>query len=149
MRFTRTLSLLTLLLATSLVLGAAVKTPPTVAQQRLETLADGTQLLAGVTLAASTPIAEINADHDGFDGKVVQIEGVIVEICDSMGCWVELRDAEDNALRVKVDDGVVDFRELVSTSQYMVAEGVFQKVGEHGAQVFIMEHGAMVSGSDS
>ena len=63
--------------------------------------------------------------------------------------FLKKADAEDNALRVKVDDGVVDFRELVSTSQYMVAEGVFQKVGEHGAQVFIMEHGAMVSGSES
>jgi len=117
--------------------------------QRAETLSNGTALLAGVTLEESTPIAEINADHDGFDGKVVQIEGVIVSICDNMGCWVELRDAEDNALRVKVEDGKVDFRELVATSQYMVAEGIFQKVGEHGAQVFIMEHGAMVSGSES
>lgn len=127
-----------------LVLSAAVSLAAT-ADRRAETLENGKALLGGVTLAATTAIAEINADHDGFDGKVVQIEGTIVEICSSMGCWVELRDAEDNALRVKVDDGEVDFRELVATSQYMVAEGVFQKVGEHGAQVYIMGHGAMVS----
>ncbi len=90
-------------------------------------------------------VAAINADPAAFDGEVVQVEGTIVEICSNMGCWVELRDAEDNAVTVKVDDGVVDFREFVAEKQYMVAEGVFQTAGEHGAQVYIMEHGAVVA----
>jgi len=131
------------------VLALVTATASATLDERGDTLANGAKILAGVALEASTPIAEINANHDGFDGKVVQIEGTIVSICDSMGCWVELRDFEDNALRVKVEDGEIDFREMVATSQYMVAEGVFQKVGEHGAQVFIMEHGAMVSGAEA
>jgi hypothetical protein len=46
---------------------------------------------------------------------------------------------------VKVDDGVVDLREMAETTHYMVAEGILQAAGEHGAQVYIMEHGAVVA----
>lgn len=141
MRSQRTarLALTTVLLTVAAVAFAAPS------DRRAETIENGKALLAGVTLESTTAIPEIHADPDAWDGKVVQVEGTIVEICSNMGCWVELRDAEDNAVVVKVDDGVVDFRELVAASQYMVAEGVFQKVGEHGAQVYIMEHGAVVA----
>lgn len=112
---------------------------------REQTLADGTAILAGVELDTATPIATLLGDPEGFDGELVQIEGTVVAICQMMGCWVALEDAEGNRLNVKVEDGVVDLREVAETAHYMVAEGVFQKTGEHGAQVFIMEHGAVVA----
>jgi hypothetical protein len=137
-----TLSTLVLTLVAALVFAAP-------ADRRAETLESGTALLDGVTLDSTTPIADINADPDAFEGEVVQIEGTVVEICSGMGCWVQLQDEEGNALNVKVDDGEVDFRDHVKKADYMVAEGVFMKVGEHGAQVYIMEHGAMMAGGTS
>lgn len=113
--------------------------------RRAETLADGTAILAGITLQASTPIAEINGDPAAFEGQLVQVEGVVVAICTGMGCWTEVADDQDNRIRLKVEDGVVDLRDLVAEARYVVAEGIFQQQGEHGAQVFIGDHGAVVS----
>jgi hypothetical protein len=140
MRSSRLVPVLTVLLVALALTVAAFGS-----DRRTATLEKGAALLEGVALEATTPIAEINADPEAFDGKVVQVEGTVVEICSSMGCWVELRDDHDNAITVKVDDGVVDLRELVTEAQYMVAEGVFQVDGEHGAQVYIMKHGAVVA----
>jgi hypothetical protein len=110
-----------------------------------EALASGTKILAGTTLTESTPIADIVAKPDDFAGKTVRIEGVIVEICSSQGCYVTLQDAAGNKLNLKVEDGTVDLRELVKTGQFAVGEGVYSKEGEHGAQLDIMKNGAMVS----
>jgi hypothetical protein len=107
-------------------------------------LASGTKILVGVTLETSTPIADILAKPDDFAGRNVRIEGVIVEICQSQGCYVTLQDPSGNKLNLKVVDGELDFRELVKTGQYAVGEGVFSKEGEHGAQLDIMKAGAMV-----
>lgn len=127
-----------LLAAVPLLAGAA-------ADRRAETLAEGTALLAGVTLDASTPIATINGDPAAFEGKLVQVEGSVVALCDAMGCWTELADADDHRIRLKVEDGVVDLREHVAEARYVVAEGIFQNEGEHGSQVFIGGHGAVIS----
>jgi len=108
-----------------------------------EALASGTKILAGVTLETSTPIADILAKPDDFAGRNVRIEGVIVEICSSQGCYVTLQDAAGSKLNLKVVDGELDFRELVKTGQYAVGEGVFSKEGEHGTQLDIMKAGAM------
>ena len=113
--------------------------------RRADTLANGESVLAGVEMTASMPIADLIADPDAFDGKLVQVEGVIVAMCSGMGCWASVDDGEGNQMNIKVEDGVIDWREITATERYMVAEGVFQKVGEHGMQVFIMEHGAVVS----
>ena len=55
-------------------------------------------------------------------------------MCQMMGCWASLDDGAGNRINVKVEDGVIDLREMASTEHYMIAEGVFQKTGEHGAQ---------------
>ena len=127
-----------LVLAVATVAVAAV-------DRRADTLANGESVLAGVELPVSTPIADLNADPQSFDGKIVQVEGVVVAMCQNMGCWASIDDGQGNRINVKVEDGVIDWREITATEHYMVAEGVFQKVGEHGSQVFIMDHGAMVS----
>lgn len=110
-----------------------------------EALATGTTILAGVTLEASTPIADILAAPETFAGKTVRIEGTIVEICSSQGCYVTLQDAAGNKLNLKVIDGEFDFRGKVETGQFAVGEGVFSAEGDHGAQLDIMQNGAKVS----
>lgn len=113
-------------------------------ERRAAALERGEVLLAGVKLEASTPIADLLADPDAYEGEIVQIEGTVTALCNGMGCWARLDDGEGNGLNVKVEDGVIDLRDVTATEHYMVAEGVFQKVGEHGAQVFIMDHGAVI-----
>ncbi len=132
--------------ALGLVLVLAISTVAVGAvDRRAETLANGESILAGVELTGSTPIADLNADPEAFEGEIVQVEGVIVALCQNMGCWASIDDGQGNQINVKVEDGVIDWREITATEHYIVAEGVFQTVGEHGAQVFIMEHGAVVS----
>lgn len=114
------------------------------ASLREDALANGTPIFAGVTLAESTPIATILADAESYNGQVLQIEGLVVEICQDQGCYVGLADDAGNALNIKVDDGVIDFRTLTQLGRYMVADGVFTGGGSHGAQVFIQNHGAVV-----
>jgi len=110
-----------------------------------EAMTVGTKIFMGVTLDTSTPIAEILGNTEAFAGKTVRIEGIIVEVCSSQGCYVMLQDPQGNKLNLKVIDGELDFRELVVTGQYAVGEGVFTTQGEHGAQIDIMPAGAMVS----
>ena len=111
----------------------------------VEAITGGTKIFAGITLDTSTPIAEIIGNMDAFAGKTIRIEGIVVEVCSSQGCYVTLQDPEGNKLNFKVVDGELDFRELVKTGQYAVGEGVFTTEGEHGAQVDIKPAGAMVT----
>lgn len=57
------------------------------------------------------PIAELAADPDAWDGKSVRVQGVIADVCPMKGCWMELRDAENASVRVKVEDDVIVFPE--------------------------------------
>ena len=118
--------------------------PCTPENLRKNALENGTAILDGVAAEASTPIPEILADLAGFEGQFVQIEGIVVEICDMAGCYMTLSDPEGNKLNVKVTDWVVDFREVAELGYYVVGEGIQQAGGEHGAQVFIEDHGAML-----
>lgn len=134
----------------AMFLFLALTAVPAASQEdpRATTLAHGTDILAGVELEASTPIAVLLADPDEHDGTVLQVEGTVVAMCQMMGCWVSLDDGDGNRINVKVDDGVVDLREMTAAEHYMIAEGVFQ-TGENGAQIYIMEHGARVHGAET
>jgi|GEM_PF-5588143 hypothetical protein len=107
-------------------------------------LEKGKKILTGVTLTESTPIADILADPGVFDGKTRRIEGIIVEICQSQGCYLTLQDHKGNALNLKVIDGTLDFRLQTEVGFYAVGEGPFNQIGEHGAQLDIMNGGAMI-----
>lgn len=134
------LALSTTILALALLAGLA----PAQENPRTATLEQGTDILAGITLDASTPIVDLLADPDAHEGMTLQIEGTVVAMCQMMGCWASLDDGAGNRVNVKVQDGVIDLREMAATEHYMIAEGVFQKTGEHGAQIWIMDHGARV-----
>jgi hypothetical protein len=66
-------------------------------------LDDGAQLF-GAELdqgRAVTPLAEILAAPAQFEGQVVKTEGEIAQVCQRMGCWMELRsDANSPGIRV-------------------------------------------------
>jgi hypothetical protein len=63
-----------------------------------------------LTLKSKTSVSEILASPAKFDGKRVQIEGAVVDVCESRGCWIELAsDKEFESIIFKVDDGVMVF----------------------------------------
>lgn len=109
-----------------------------------EAMTSGAALFNGVTLSTSTPIADIVADPAKFEGQVVRVEGFIVTICQDAGCYVTLESPTKEQINLKVTDGAIDFRTVSALGNYAIGEGVSQQAGEHGAQVFIQEHGGVI-----
>jgi hypothetical protein len=63
-----------------------------------------------ITLKSKTQISAILAAPDKFDGKRVLVEGAVVDVCESRGCWIELAsDKEFESIIFKVEDGVITF----------------------------------------
>ncbi len=79
-------------------------------------------------LKTQTPIASLEKNPGGFVGKTVQVRGRVTEVCEKMGCWMNLVDPSTNArVRVKVKDGEIVFpKEAVG--KMAVAEGKFAKI---------------------
>ncbi len=89
-------------------------------------------------------MGDVTANPGAYEGKVIRIEGFIVEICQEQGCYVILRDLQGNQLNLKVTDGVLDFRKHAKLGEYAIGEGVSQQAGEHGAQIYIQNNGAVI-----
>ena len=77
-----------------------------------------------LTLKVKTPISSILKDPKAFEGKRVQVEGTIVEVCEERGCWIRIAsDKEFEAIRFKVQDGVITFP-MEAKGKLALAEGV-------------------------
>jgi hypothetical protein len=64
----------------------------------------------GITLKKSTKLSKIMANPKSYIGKVVFVEGTILDVCAKRGCWIELAgDKKGQKIKVKVDDGVIVF----------------------------------------
>jgi hypothetical protein len=108
-------------LFTVILLGAAVTL---VADQKL-----GQPLTAQEPL----PLAAVFGNPD-LVGKTVQVRGKVVEVCEMMGCWMNLTDDQGHLVRIKVDDGVLVFpKEAVGRNA--IAEGKLEKRELTKAQV--------------
>lgn len=79
-----------------------------------------------LTLAQPTPVATVLATPDQFVGKTVQVKGKVTEVCQMMGCWLQIQDGE-KALRFKVKDGEIMFPKNAA-GRVAVAEGVLKKI---------------------
>jgi NACalpha-BTF3-like transcription factor len=79
-------------------------------------------------LKTQTPIASLEKTPGDFVGKTVQVRGRVAEVCEKMGCWMNLVDPATNArVRIKVKDGEIVFpKEAVG--KMAVAEGKFVKI---------------------
>lgn len=77
----------------------------------------------GITLEETTPIATILDDPTAWNGQRVKVKGTVTDVCPKKGCWMSLRDAEERAIRIKVDDDVIVFPETAKTKT-AIAEGV-------------------------
>ncbi|MEW5800145.1 MAG: DUF4920 domain-containing protein [Bacteroidota bacterium] len=77
-----------------------------------------------LTLKEKTKISDILAAPEKYDGKLVQVEGAIVAVCEHRGCWIKISsDKEFESIRFKVEDGVIVFPMEIKGAN-VVAEGI-------------------------
>jgi hypothetical protein len=80
------------------------------------------------TLSDTTLVSAILADPEPYVGRRVLLTGTVVEVCEKRGCWLQLGgDQEGQAIRVKVEDGVIIFP-LTARGHAAVVEGVVEKI---------------------
>jgi hypothetical protein len=71
---------------------------------------DGKKYGKDITLKNTTKISEILAKPEEYVGKKVLVEGMVVDVCDKRGCWMELAsDKEYQKIKIKVKDGEIVF----------------------------------------
>lgn len=97
-----------------------------------------------VTVKEVTPIADILANPEKFEGKQVLVEGKVGDVCKKMGCWMMLTgEGKDETIRIKVKDGEIvfpqDARGKMARAQGIVSVRTMTKEqliaqGEHMAE---------------
>lgn len=92
-------------------------------------LVSAADLKLGKPLTAKEPIslATLLAKPGDYVGKTVQVKGKITEVCQMMGCWMDLTNDDGQKVRIKVNDGEIEFPKD-SAGKMAVAEGRFDKI---------------------
>ena len=85
-----------------------------------------TRLGKPLTVKEPMPLATLLAHPDDYVGKTVQVKGKIVEVCQMVGCWMDLTNDAGQKIRIKVNDGEIDFPKDGS-GRMAIAEGKFTK----------------------
>ncbi|MDP2089152.1 MAG: DUF4920 domain-containing protein [Flavobacteriaceae bacterium] len=81
-----------------------------------------------ITLKEKTSISAIQENPEKYVGKTVLVEGLIVDVCEKRGCWIEIAsDKEFEKIRFKVDDGVIVFPMEIK-GEIVLAEGIVEKL---------------------
>jgi hypothetical protein len=73
------------------------------------------------------PLAKILASPENYVGKTVQVKGKASEVCEMMGCWVNIVEGPGQSIRVKVNDGDIVFPRT-AVGKTVVAEGKLAKL---------------------
>lgn len=88
----------------------------------------GTKYGAGVTLEAGVTVADLLASPDRYLGQTVRVDGIVRSVCQNMGCWMQIADAEQGpGIQFKVDDGVIVFPKD-GKGRRASAQGVFERM---------------------
>ena len=87
------------------------------------------ELKLGKPLTVKEPVAlaTLLAHSDDYLGKTVQVRGKITEVCQMMGCWMDLVNEDGQKVRIKVNDGGIEFPKD-SAGRMAVAEGKFTMI---------------------
>ena len=88
----------------------------------------GTPYGKGINLQETTPISKIYDDPGTYVGKTVKVEGLIVDVCSTRGCWMSI--ASDRAfetLRIKVTDGEIVFP-ITARGKKSAVQGTVQEI---------------------
>ncbi len=93
-------------------------------------LAFAGEIRLGKALTLKDPVAvqALLASPEKYTGKLVQVKGTVRDVCQMMGCWMEITDASSpKAIRIKVKDGEIVFPES-AMGKTAIAEGTFVKL---------------------
>jgi len=91
------------------------------------------------TLKDPMAVAAAVAGADKLIGKTIQVKGKATEVCQRMGCWVQLVDpASGQSIRIQVPDGEMVFPSDLA-GKTVVAEGVMAKIVLTKQQVIAAE----------
>ena len=89
---------------------------------------EGTQYGDALTLTEVTLVSTILDDPDQFLGERVLVEGMIVEVCENKGCWMDIASDRDfEKIQIKVDDGVIVFP-LSARGKQALVEGIVEEL---------------------
>ena len=80
-----------------------------------------------LTVKEPMPLATLLAHPDTYVGKTVQVKGKITEVCQMAGCWLNLTNQAGQMLRIKVNDGEIEFPKDAA-GKTAVAEGKFTRI---------------------
>lgn len=97
----------------------------------------------GVTLAETTPLADVIAKPSQFEGKTVKVEGYVTAVCQEMGCWMALspvKDKNEQTIIIQVEhDGVITFP-MSAKGSFVAAQGTVLRVGSKESLAAAREH---------
>jgi hypothetical protein len=79
-----------------------------------------------LTEKESISLSTLFAEPAPLVGKTVQVKARVTEVCQMMGCWMNLTDDQGHLLRIKVEDGVIVFPKD-SIGRTAIAEGKLEK----------------------
>jgi hypothetical protein len=84
----------------------------------------------GQPLTAGEPIsvAALLEKPAPLVGKTVQVKGKITEVCEAMGCWMNLTDGANHMVRIQVADGGDIVFPKDSIGKTAIAEGKLEKL---------------------
>jgi hypothetical protein len=118
------------ILTISLVLGISI----------LILASNGKKYGSDISLKEVTKVSEILASPEKYEGQKVLIEGLVVNVCEKRGCWIEVAsDKEYESIRVKVNDGEIVFPMEAKGEKVLVEGEVYS---------FDVEQEAECSGED-
>lgn len=81
-----------------------------------------------LTVTEVTAVSEINKNPDNYRGKRVLVEGLIVEVCASRGCWMNIAsDIPFEKIQIKVIDGEIVFP-LEAKGRIARVEGIAEEI---------------------
>ncbi len=81
-----------------------------------------------ITLKEKTSVSSLLSDPEKFEGKTILVEGTVVGVCSSRGCWIDIVGENDGEkIKVKVEDGVIVFPQDAKGKTALV-EGVLSPV---------------------
>jgi hypothetical protein len=87
---------------------------------------EGTTYGEPLTLTDVTPVSAILDAPETYLGERVLVRGMIVEVCEMKGCWMDIAsDREFEKIQIKVDDGVIVFP-LSARGKQALVEGTVE-----------------------
>lgn len=95
-----------------------------------------------------TPLAAILAEPERFRDRVVRTEGEIAQVCQRMGCWMELRDDPDGpAVRVPMAGHSFFLPRDVAGRRAMLEGRVAMRMLSAGERAHLESEGASATAS--